>query len=204
MARALAPRSRRGAYWALSGLDLGDLELLLGAARRLDRDDLVPLAADQRLADRRLVRELVLQRVRLGGADDLELLGLARLVVLDVDDGADTDDLGVDVLVVDDGGPAHAVLERSDPLLQHRLLVLGVVVLGVFCDVPELPRLLDAISNLAALVLLQVLELLLELLESLRGDQCLARQLSSIPSLVDLAAAQKPCYTAKNEPAPTR
>src|SRR5262249_13887173 len=184
--RAAYSRLRRqvaAASGRLGSLDLRDLELLLRAARCLHRHDLVPLAADQRLADRRLVRELVLDRVRLGGSDDLELLRLAGLLVLDVDHGADANRLGVDLLVVDDRGPAQAVLKRSDPLLEHGLLVLRVVVFGVFSDVPELPRLLDAIRNLAALVVLQVLELLLELFEPLGGDQCLARQLSSIPSV---------------------
>src|SRR5215210_7087564 len=181
----------RGAYWELRRLDLRDLELLLGAARRLHRHDVVLPGADQRLPDRGLVRKLLLGRSGLGRADDLELLGLARLLVLDVDDGADADGLGVEVLVVDDGSPAQPVLKRRDPLLQHRLLVLRVVVLGVLRDVPELTRRLDAVRNLPALVVLQVLELLLELLETLRGDQCLACQLSSFPSSSGFARRPK-------------
>ena len=96
---------------------------------------------------------------------------------------AHADDVGLELARIDHRGGAQLVLQRGDAGLEHRLLVLGVVVLGVLRDVPELPRLLDAIRNLAALVALQVLELLLELLESLWGDQCLACQLSSIPSL---------------------
>src|SRR5687767_327958 len=117
------------------GLDLGDLQLLLRAARRLDGDDVVLRGADQRLADRGLVREAVLGRVGFGGADDPELLRLARLLVLDVDDGADADDLGVDLLLVDHGGAADPVRKLGDALFEHRLLVLRVVVLGVLGDV---------------------------------------------------------------------
>src|SRR5262249_37711931 len=114
------------------------------------------------------------------------------------------DGLGVELLVVDHRGPPQPVLQRGDPLLEHRLLVLGVVVLGVLRDVPELPRLLDAVSNLAALVVLEVLEFLLELLEPLGGDQCLACQLSSIPSVSGFARRLKsPAQRPKNEPAPT-
>ena len=63
------------------------------------------------------------------------------------------------------------LLELSDPLLEQRLLVLGVVVLGVLHDVAELARLLDPLGNLAPLRGGQVLELLAELLQTLLGDQ---------------------------------
>ncbi len=53
------------------------------------------------------------------------------------------------------------------PRLEHRLLVLRVVVLGVLGDVAELARLLDALGDLAALLGGQEVELRLELLESL-------------------------------------
>ena len=81
---------------ALRGLDLGDFEFLLRPARDLDGDDVVALVADQRFADRRLVRELVLERVGLGRADDLEFLRVAGLLVLDVDDRAELDLVGAD------------------------------------------------------------------------------------------------------------
>ena len=80
-------------------------------------------------------------------------------------------DVGVDVLLVDHGRAPQPLLELRDPLLEHRLLVLGVVVLGVLGDVAELARLLDPLGDLAPLHGRQVLELLLELLEPLRGDQ---------------------------------
>src|SRR5829696_10404229 len=99
----------RAAYWrarlqvpygALS-LDLRDLELARGAAGHLHADRLAALVADQGTANRGLVRELVLGGVRLGGADDLELRRLVRLLVLDVHAHADAHHVRVDGLRVD-------------------------------------------------------------------------------------------------------
>ena len=75
------------------------------------------------------------------------------------------------VLLVDHGGAAHALLELGDPLLEQRLLVLGVVVLGVLHDVAELASVLDPLGDLAALHGGHVLQLLVELLQTLLGDQ---------------------------------
>jgi hypothetical protein len=55
-------------------------------------------------------------------------------------------------------------------VLEHRLLVLGVVVLGVLGDVAELAGDPDPLRDLAALLGLQVLDLLLELLVPLCGE----------------------------------
>jgi hypothetical protein len=44
------------------------------------------------------------------------------------------------------------LLERRDAVLEHRLLVLRVVVLGVLGDVAELARDADALRDLAALL----------------------------------------------------
>ena len=79
---------------SLRSLDLGDLQLPAAAARHLDADDLAALAAHQGLADRRLVGELLLGRVRLGRADELKLAGVAGLLVLDVHLDADGDRRG--------------------------------------------------------------------------------------------------------------
>jgi hypothetical protein len=113
----------------------------------------------------------VLGGVGLGRADHPELLRLARLLVFHMHNGTHSNGLGVDVLLVDDARAAQLVLELHDSRLQHRLLVLGVVVLGVLGDVAELAGLLDAVSDLAALVAFEVGDLLLELLQTLCGDQ---------------------------------
>ena len=57
------------------------------------------LLADDRLADRRLVRELVLGRVRLGRADDVVLDRLVRVDVPQPDVRADRDDVRRDLLL---------------------------------------------------------------------------------------------------------
>ena len=75
------------------------------------------------------------------------------------------------MLLVDDGCPADALLEMGDPLLEQRLLVLGVVVLGVLHDVAELASVLDPLGDLATLHGRHVLELLAELLQTLLGDE---------------------------------
>jgi hypothetical protein len=75
--------------------DLGDLQHAHAAGGR-HPDLLATLATEQRLTDGRLVGQLQLGRVGLGRPDDRVLGRLAGLV-LDVDDGADRDDLGVEM-----------------------------------------------------------------------------------------------------------
>ena len=55
-------------------------------------------------------------------------------------------------------------------MLEQRLLVLGVVVLGVFGDVAELPGNPDPLRDFAALLGLQELDFLLQLLVALGGE----------------------------------
>ena len=83
---------------------------------------------------------------------------------------ADPDDIRVEVRGVDHGRRAKLVLELRDPRLEHRLLVLGVVVLGVLGDVAELARLLDPGGDLAAAHGRHVLELGLEVGEPFGGE----------------------------------
>ena len=113
-------------------------------------DDLAALVAEQRLADRRLVRELAARRGwprrsrRSCTSCDLSVFWSLTWTVTPT-----RHDVGVHVLLVDDAGGAQLVLEVGDLLLEHRLLVLGVVVLGVLGDVAELARLLDPLGDLA-------------------------------------------------------
>src|SRR6185503_6208890 len=148
---------------SLSGLDFQDLELHRPARGR-DLDGLALLLADDRLADGGLVRELVLGRVRLGGADDPVLDRLLRVDVAQLHLRADRDDVLGDVLLGDHARVAEPLLERGDAVLEQRLLVLGVVVLGVLGDVAELAGDADAVGHLATLVVREVLDLLLQLL----------------------------------------
>ena len=64
---------------------------------------------------------------------------------------------------VDDRGVREDLRDLDDAALDPRLLVLGVVVLGVLGDVAELLGFLDALADLAAADRLEVTELLFEL-----------------------------------------
>src|SRR5579862_1800596 len=169
-----SPQSRSGspakreAFRAppLGGLDVHDLERHL-AARRCDLDRLALLAAHDRLADRRLVRQLVLGRVRLGRADDVVLDGFVRLHVAQAHLRPDRDLAGLDLLLRDDAGVRHPLLEHGDARLEMGLFVLRGVVLGVLGDVAELTRDADPVGDLATPIVRQVLDLVLELLEAL-------------------------------------
>src|ERR1700733_14371345 len=93
-------------------------------------------------------------------------------------DRADLRDVGREVLCLDDGRHAQLLLQLRDAALDHRLLVLGVVVLGVLGDISELPRLLDPLGDLPALLGGEQLELVLELLQTFRGEDYVLRHLT--------------------------
>ncbi len=96
------------------------------------------------------------------------------LHVLQRDLGAHADLVGGDGVRVDDDGPAQALSERVDAGLEHGLLVLGVLVLRVLGDVPEVARGPDAVCDFVALDAREVLDLLLEPLQALGGENDLA------------------------------
>ena len=126
----------RASYAALISMILN---LILRAARRDDLDGLALLAADDRLADRGLVRELLLGRVRLGRADDEVLDRLLRVDVAEADDRRRPRRRSCRPRFVSmTRACEQALLELRDLVLEHRLLVLGVVVLRVLGDVAEL------------------------------------------------------------------
>ena len=118
---------------------------------RRDLDGLALLLADDRLADRRLVGELQLGGVGLGQADDEVLVRALGVDVAKPHLRADGDDARVDLAGLDHARVRQAVIKLSDPVLEHRLLVLGVVVLRVLGDVTELAGGADAVGNLATL-----------------------------------------------------
>src|SRR5207344_2080906 len=115
------PRRSRAAEGRLRGFYIEDLELE-GTARGRHLDDLALLLAQDRLADRRLVRELLLSRVRLGRADDVVLDRLVRVHVLEAHRRADRDDVLGDVLLLDHAGAHEPLLEHGDAGLDVGLL----------------------------------------------------------------------------------
>ncbi len=74
---------------------------------------------------------------------------------------------------VHDLGVPEAALHLADAALQKALLGLGVVVLGVLGDIPELPRLPDAIRDLPAAHFREIFKFFLEFLVALAGDELL-------------------------------
>jgi len=109
---------------------LADADDLVGEVpgRDLHDDLLALLLAEQRAPDGALVADPALGRLGLGRADDRERL--LAVVAGDLDGRADLDVVGR-VVLVDDRRVLDQRLERLDPALDERLLVLGVLVLGV-------------------------------------------------------------------------
>src|SRR2546430_7575418 len=185
----MARRARR-TFSGLGCLDLENLELHLSAWFR-DLNRLTLLLPDDRLADPRLVGELVLRRVGLGRADDVVSDGLLGADVAQLHLRADRDDVLGDVLLRDDAGVAHPLLERCDAVLEQHLLVLGVVVFGVLRDVAELPRNADPLGNLAAFRGRELLDFALQLLEAL-GCENHFLHLAHAPLLMKKARRRAP------------
>src|ERR687897_1723492 len=159
---------------ALAGrLDVDDLVLRRSAGGG-DHDPLPHLPLEYGPSHRGGVAELPARRVRLVGADDLE----RPLLALSAGDpegypSTEVDRVFLDFRRVDDPHVAHPALELTDPALQQALFVLRFVVFGVLRDVPELTGLADAVCDLFATRLGQVCEFLLELLETLWGNELL-------------------------------
>src|SRR4029078_9170422 len=105
------------------------------AGRDLDASLLALLLAAQRSTDRALVADPALRRLGLRRTDDRELL--LAVLALGVDRRADLR-VGPGVVVLDARGLLDQRLERLDPALDERLLVLGVLVLGVLAEVAML------------------------------------------------------------------
>jgi hypothetical protein len=80
-------------------------------------------------------------------------------------------------------------------VLEHRLLVLGVVVLRVFGDVAEFAGDSDAIGHLAALVAAEIVDLLFQLLVTLFGEDDF---LQGLPPSKD-TKARRPSAAANRE-----
>src|SRR5215204_56068 len=167
-------RSRSRSPDALAGrLDVDDL-VLRRAAGGGDHDLLPHLPLEYGPAHRGGVAELPARRVRLVGANDLER-PLLSLPAHDPEGYPSTEVHRVLLHFrrVDDLRVAYPALELTDPALQQALFVFRLVVLGVLGDVPELTSLADAVCNLFATRLGKVCEFLLELLETLRGNELL-------------------------------
>src|SRR2546423_3720555 len=148
---------------------LPDRDDLVGevAGRHANEDLLALLLAEQGPSDGTLVRDPALGGLRLRRADDRE--GLLAVGALDRDGGADLDMVGR-VVLVDDRGVLDQRLERLDPALDERLLVLGVLVLGVLAEVAVLLGVVDPLGDLRPLDRGHLVELRPELVEAIPGE----------------------------------
>src|ERR1035437_565612 len=149
--RPLVPTPRGG-----RSADLLDRVGEGGPVGQPDRNPRAGLAPEQRAPDRRLVGDLAVLGTRLGGADDRE--GLRAVEALD---GHRRAERGVvRARVLDDHRGLEHALERLDPALDERLLVLRLFVLRVLGKVAVLLRVVDAGGNLGATHVDEVVELL--------------------------------------------
>jgi hypothetical protein len=78
--------------------------------------------------------------------------------------------LGIDLGGFDDPRASKLLLEKTDAMLEERLLILGIVIFGVLANVPELASLTDAFGYLLTLDGREVADLVLELLETIFGE----------------------------------
>jgi len=137
---------------------------------RLHRHFLVFALAEQGGAQRRLVRNLALARLRLGATDDRPGLFFALSVDAHGDFGANSDLVALAILFVDDLGARENALDFADAPLEVRLLILGILVLAALGDVAKLLYRADPLSDLAAAAGRQLFELGLQFRASLTGE----------------------------------
>ena len=105
---------------------------------------------------------------------------IARIEILEHDRGAEAHHVGRLAADLDDLGAREAVLDLADARLDHRLLLLGRVVLRVLGDVAVLARAADRGGDRRALDALQAAQLFGELVVTLAGHvHFLAQRASS-------------------------
>src|SRR5262245_47018840 len=150
---------------------LADADDLVDRVSRRDRDrDLVALLATQECpADRRLIGDPAVRRRRLRRPHDRVLL--AATVAFELHGGANLD-VGRGVVLVDDHGVLDQRGQGLDPALDERLLVLGVLVLGVLRDVAVLLGFLDPGRHLGTPDIDHLVELLADLFETFARQVC--------------------------------
>src|SRR6266513_5163461 len=153
------PRARSSTY----GEDLH----LHRAGRNVQPDRFPGAVSHERLADRRLVGDPALGGRCLRRPDDDVLL--LRTTGLDHHVTTDLDGL-VLCLLVNDLGVLDHLLEREDPALQERLVVLRLLELGVLREVAEFHGGVNALGHTLTAGGLQLVELGLDLLQTIRGD----------------------------------
>src|SRR5215213_3952513 len=165
-------KKRSGSGDLAGRLDVHDL-VLRRAAGGGDSDLLPHLLLQDGPAHRGGVAELPARRVGLVGANDPECPLLPLPNDPERHGGTEIHRVFLGLRGIYHPHVAYPALQLADSALQQALLVLGIIVLGVLRDVPELASLTDAIGDLPASHIGQVCKFLLELLHPLRGDKLL-------------------------------
>ena len=158
----------------VNGGELEDFELAFAVGGD-DGGDVADFLAEQRAADGRGGGDEALGDVGLFAGDELvgDLLVLGG--VEDHDGGAEADLVAGDVVEVDHGELAHALLELAEAGVDEDLALLGHVVFGVFGEVAEGDGLLDLRGEFGGEFVLESLDLLFEsLLDVFHGCVCFA------------------------------
>ena len=107
--------------------------------------------AQQALADRGLIRNTAVERIRLGGTDNFIFLRRIAALLADGDLRADMHHLVVEFAFIEHPHVFQLCFDFGNTPLDNRLLIFRLVVLTVFRQVSERKRNLDLFRNLFAL-----------------------------------------------------
>ena len=130
------------------------------------------LAADQGCADGALIADAVQVHIGLGGAGQVVLLGVLRIVALGQNLDMHTDGGGVvgQLALVHDAGQLEGGLQIGDAGLHRSLFLLGGIILGVLAQVAIAAGNLDLVGNFLTLDGAQVFQFLLQFIIALAGN----------------------------------
>ena len=128
--------------------------------------------ADEGGAHRALVADAVQVHVGFGGAGDVVFLGVLLVVAVgqDLDLHADGDGVVGQFVVVDDAGDLQGSFQVGDAGFHDGLLFLGGIVFGIFRKVAVTAGHLDLVRHFFPFDGAQVVQVLLQFLISLAGN----------------------------------
>ena len=130
------------------------------------------LAADQGCADGALIADAVQVHIGLGGAGQVVLLGVLRIIALGQNLDMHTDGGGIvgQLALVHDACQLEGGLQIGNAGLHRSLLLLGGIILGVLAQVAIAAGNLDLVGNFLTLDGAQVFQFLLQFIIALAGN----------------------------------
>ena len=130
------------------------------------------LAADQGCADRALIADAVQVHISLGGAGQVVLLGVLKIIALgqDLDMHANRGSIVGQLALVHDAGQLEGGLQIGNAGLHRSLLLLGGIVLGVLAQIAIAAGDLDLVGNFLTLDGAQVFQFLFQFIIALAGN----------------------------------